>query len=361
MLRSLRKNKTANCKVMELISTRANLSRINRTITFRGFVPDSSGKGIDRLYTVVDSRVEKAEQNIHPECAEIKALLLWRFLLTDERYEIDGCLSTIKSHRGELRYTVWESRKEPTATEEDGQLHLRRIAWNACAEAERAAFRFPSAQDETALFPAARDKQRAVGLMRRALQALCMDPETQELRDPAEAFRAVDRDGSGTLSRDEFWGGLQAAKAPLTEEDAAALFDALEPDGGGELEYAVFSDFMRRMPVPENFWVPGPPHPGGAGGGGAGEKAVAGEGCGERGGVGVGDKRVGMRARGGEREEGRGRECELGPRALEASRSATGAGDRRGTHPRDLLTPLAQTPRAQGFPAGAERKFTCCG
>ena len=231
---------------------------MNRAITFRGFVPDSKGRS-DRLYTIVDARSEKAEQNLLADGESTDACLIWNFKLTEERYEIHGRLSTIKAHRG-LIYNVWDSGKSPIAPEEDGQLHIRRIAWNACSEEERASFRFPATQDDTALFPAARDKARAVGLMRRALQALCMDPRTQELRDPAEAFRAVDRDGGGTLSLDEFRAGLRAAKAPLTEDDAQALFEALDP-AGGELEYAAFSDFMRRMPVPDTFWVRPPPLP----------------------------------------------------------------------------------------------------
>lgn len=257
LLRSLRNNKSINCKSMEMISSRINQTKINRTLSFRGFVPDSKDRN-DQLYTVVDARIEKAEQNILASGASTEVRIVWNFKLTEERYEIEGRLSTIKANRG-LQYNIWNSGKSPIAPEEDGLLHLRRIAWNACAEEERVAFRFPGAQDEAELFPAAEDKSRAVGLMRRALQALCMDPRTQELRDPAEAFRAVDKDGGGTLNVDEFVRGLREAKAPLTEADARALFEALDP-AEGELEYAVFSDFMRRMPVPDNFWVQLHPH-----------------------------------------------------------------------------------------------------
>ncbi len=220
---------------MEMISSRVNHTKINRAISFRGFVPDSPGHGKDRLYTVVDARIEKAEQNISTAMQPTEALLLWSFAQTEERFEISGLLSNIKAHLGNKEYGVWDARKAPAAAEDEGQLHLRRIAWNACSDAERAAFRFPSTHDDSALFPAAADSRRAVGLMRRALQALCIDPRTQELRDPAAVFRAMDRDGGGTLNPQELREGLRASKAALTDEEAGELFAAMDPARTGEV------------------------------------------------------------------------------------------------------------------------------
>ena len=235
LLRAIRRNRTDNCKRMEMVSTRVNHTKINRAISFRGFVPDSPGHGKDRLYTVVDARIEKAEQNLSAARQPPEALLLWSFAQTQERFEISGLLSNIQAYRGEKEYGVWDDRKAPAAAEEEGQLHLRRIAWNACSDMERAAFRFPSTHDDSALFPAAADSRRAVGLMRRALQALCIDPRTQELRDPAAVFRAMDRDGGGTLNLRELRDGLRASKAALTEEEAAELFAAMDPARSGEV------------------------------------------------------------------------------------------------------------------------------
>jgi hypothetical protein len=235
LLRAIRRNRTDNCKRMEMVSTRVNNTKINRAISFRGFVPDSPGHGKDRLYTVVDARIEKAEQNLAAARESPEALLLWSFAQPEERFEISGLLTIIKAHRGDKVYGVWDGRKAPVAAEEEGQLHLRRIAWNACSDTERAAFCFPSTHDDSALFSAAADSRRAVGLMRRALQALCIDPRTQELRDPAAAFRAADRDGGGTLTLRELRDGLRASQAALTDEEAGELFAALDPLRTGEV------------------------------------------------------------------------------------------------------------------------------
>jgi hypothetical protein len=286
LLRAIRGNRTDNCKRMEMVSTRVNHTKINRAISFRGFVPDSPGHGRDRLYTVVDARIEKAEQNLSVARQPPEAHLFWSFAQTEERFEITGLLTNIKAHRGEKAYGVWDDCKAPAAAEEEGQLHLRRIAWNACSDMERAAFRFPSTHDDSTLFPAAADSRRAVGLMRRALQALCIDPRTQELRDPAAVFRAMDRDAGGTLNLRELRDGLRASRAALTEEEAGELFAAMDPArsgeveelvrrlvrrlqalccccardagvtlGAGQVEQAAFSRFVRSMPIPDAFWV----------------------------------------------------------------------------------------------------------
>lgn len=63
LLRSLRENRTVSgIGNMELIALRANGTRINRVVNFRGFLPDKKGEPGDRLYYVTDSNVEKAEQ-----------------------------------------------------------------------------------------------------------------------------------------------------------------------------------------------------------------------------------------------------------------------------------------------------------
>ena len=63
LLRSLRENRTVSgIGNMELIALRANGTRMNRVVNFRGFLPDKKGEPGDRLYYVTDSNVEKAEQ-----------------------------------------------------------------------------------------------------------------------------------------------------------------------------------------------------------------------------------------------------------------------------------------------------------
>ena len=50
-------------------------------------------------------------------------------------------------------------------------------------------------------------------------------------------FHKLDTDGSMTLSRDEFKGGIQMAGIPMTETEIEALLDVLDRDGDGEINY----------------------------------------------------------------------------------------------------------------------------
>eukprot|EP00961_Rhodomonas_salina_P165090 2224690-Rhodomonas_salina.4 len=44
------------------VSIRQNGTKINRVVSFRGFVPDTEGEPKDRLYFVADARTDKAEE-----------------------------------------------------------------------------------------------------------------------------------------------------------------------------------------------------------------------------------------------------------------------------------------------------------
>ena len=183
LTRSLRENRTIPCKSMELISTRMNHTKINRVVKFRGFVLDTKGAAKDRIYTVVDSRIEKAEQ-IDPN-AETDAVLLWRFKGTGEHYTITGKLKTISDHKGQSCYSQDEPLKLFDAPLTDAEVKFRKIAWNLCSDEERDMFQFPNCLDE-------QEDKHLKALMRRALQGLCINLDTFEAREPEEVLVAAD-------------------------------------------------------------------------------------------------------------------------------------------------------------------------
>ena len=144
LTKSLRENRTVSgVKNMELVSSRLNQTKINRVVSFRGFVPDKKGEPCDRLFFVVNSRTEKAEQ----VALDVEADVLWRFKLTKEEYKITGRVRTIRAFRGINKYQEFEDAKRPEEEEEEALLHYRRIAWNSCAPQERAAFMYPDVVD----------------------------------------------------------------------------------------------------------------------------------------------------------------------------------------------------------------------
>lgn len=184
LTKSLRENRTVGgIKNMELVSSRLNQTKINRVVSFRGFVPDEKSEPRDRLFFVVNANTEKAEQ----VALDVEAVVKWRFNLTNEEYAITGRVRTIRAHRGRRRYQEYTDEKVvcashrldalcahtqammtqtdthvpgvtharslslsalsslqvPEEAELESLLHYRRIAWNSCSPGERAAFMFP--------------------------------------------------------------------------------------------------------------------------------------------------------------------------------------------------------------------------
>ncbi len=84
-------------------------------------------------------------------------------------------------------------------------------------------------------------------------------------------FSDTDADASGTLSLDEF--SAKGEEIGMASEDAAALFEAIDADGDGEIdedENAAFEQTMSERGAggpPRGGPPPGGPPPGGAGGG----------------------------------------------------------------------------------------------
>ena len=108
LTKSLRENRTVGgIKNMELVSSRLNQTKINRVVSFRGFVPDEKSEPRDRLFFVVNANTEKAEQ----VALDVEAVVKWRFNLTNEEYAITGRVRTIRAHRGRRLYQEYTDEK----------------------------------------------------------------------------------------------------------------------------------------------------------------------------------------------------------------------------------------------------------
>ena len=68
--------------------------------------------------------------------------------------------------------------------------------------------------------------------------ALSMSPH--ELRELKEAFTLVDKDESGTLTLDEFSSVMQRTVHKITEEQVELLFNDVDTDGSGSIQYMEF-------------------------------------------------------------------------------------------------------------------------
>ncbi|KAF4120171.1 calmodulin [Geosmithia morbida] len=66
------------------------------------------------------------------------------------------------------------------------------------------------------------------------------DPE-KELR---EAFRVFDRDGTGTISRDELRAVMKSLGEDLTEAEIDEMLNLADKDGNGSIDYAEFAEIM---------------------------------------------------------------------------------------------------------------------
>jgi len=242
---SLRENRTwSGAKNMELVSIRQNGTKINRVVSFRGFVPDTEGEPKDRLYFVADARTDKAEE----AAMDTEAELFWRFKMTKEKYIITGTSRTIRSYRGARKYAEMAPEKLDEEAESEHLLYYRRIAWNACSSSERQALLWPKRAEQV-------ENKQVDNLMRMALQGLCIHPETHAAQDPSEVFKALDKDGGGTINYEELCQGLRQGKVFMGENERKQLWQYLDESGEGEAEYATFSRYMQSMEIPDHFWV----------------------------------------------------------------------------------------------------------
>lgn len=61
-----------------------------------------------------------------------------------------------------------------------------------------------------------------------------------------EIYRKFDADGSGGMDQNELKVLLDELKVPMTAEELEALFDELDEDGGGEIEFEEFYNWFQR-------------------------------------------------------------------------------------------------------------------
>uniref|UniRef100_A0A6U4UIT3 EF-hand domain-containing protein n=1 Tax=Hemiselmis andersenii TaxID=464988 RepID=A0A6U4UIT3_HEMAN len=245
LLRSIRENRTVSgAGNLELIALRANGTRMNRVVNFRGFLPDRKGEPGDRLYYVTDSNVEKAEQ----VARDTEGYVLWKFKKSNETYIITGQFNSISSYRGEKYYDDMEPVKRVVPEEDPSLIQYRRIAWNASPDAERDGFLWPEKQI------LATDRHTD-GLMRLALQGLCMNPVSHMVQEPTTVFERIDKDRSGTVNYEEFCLALKEGKVFMGEPEKKQLWDFLDSDKGGEVEYEEFNRYAERTHIPDNFLV----------------------------------------------------------------------------------------------------------
>jgi len=245
LTKSLRENRTiSGCKNMEFVSSRLNQTILNRVVGFRGFVPDEDGEPKDRLFFVVNSNTEKAEQ----VALDVEADVLWRFKLTKEEYRITGRVRTIRAHKGQRKYQEFQDIKKAEAEEAESLLHYRRIAWNSCAPAERAAFMYPD------LVETISDRQ-VDDLIRLVLEKLTVHPLSHAIQNPSTVFVSLDKEGTGTVTFEEFTTALREGACFMGDEKRRLLWGYLDSEGEGEISYSIFDDYMTQMQVPVNFWV----------------------------------------------------------------------------------------------------------
>ena len=62
------------------------------------------------------------------------------------------------------------------------------------------------------------------------------------------AFRFLDADGNGTLSKEEFETVMMNVGDPLTKEEVDLTFSYFDVDKNGEIEYYEFLQFFKRQP-----------------------------------------------------------------------------------------------------------------
>ena len=82
----------------------------------------------------------------------------------------------------------------------------------------------------------------------------------QEERDLVDilflAFRFLDADGNGTLSKEEFETVMMNVGDPLTKEEVDLTFDFFDTDGNGEIEYYEFLHFFKKQDEAEGAPLP---------------------------------------------------------------------------------------------------------
>merc|ERR1719336_2649177 len=72
----------------------------------------------------------------------------------------------------------------------------------------------------------------------------CLNAIRKTVRDVQMAFRQFDRDGNGSIDKNELTSALRSSGGTFTQQDIDALFAAGDVDGNGEIDYEEFIGLM---------------------------------------------------------------------------------------------------------------------
>lgn len=70
--------------------------------------------------------------------------------------------------------------------------------------------------------------------------AVAFDMPPQKVKLMRSLFQEIDKDGTGTVDREEFHAAMQAVDPTLSDIDIAVLFEAMDLDGDGVVSYLEF-------------------------------------------------------------------------------------------------------------------------
>lgn len=74
-----------------------------------------------------------------------------------------------------------------------------------------------------------------------------LDVPEEELAEYREAFNLFDKDGSGTITTDEFIKVLKNLGQKVSKEEAEKICTDLDADGSGEVDFDEFVSYMQKM------------------------------------------------------------------------------------------------------------------
>jgi calmodulin len=76
-----------------------------------------------------------------------------------------------------------------------------------------------------------------------------LDIPEEELEEYREAFNLFDKDGSGSISPDEFIKVLKNLGQKVTKEEAFKICADLDQDGSGSVEFEEFVSYMKKIKI----------------------------------------------------------------------------------------------------------------
>ena len=74
-----------------------------------------------------------------------------------------------------------------------------------------------------------------------------LDIPEEELEEYREAFNLFDKDGSGSISPDEFIKVLKNLGQKVTKDEARKICEELDQDGSGSVEFEEFVSYMKKI------------------------------------------------------------------------------------------------------------------